>query len=102
MPEDLWSAAAAVAREHGLWFVSRCLRVNYESLKRRVGTAAQEAGSVAGFLELPAGPLVGQSAPPTTVLELTRVDGAKLTVRLEGHGAPDVPALATAFWQHGR
>ena len=102
MPKDLWAAAAAVAREHGLWFVSRCLRVNYENLKKRVGASAKEDGSVAGFVELPTGPLIGQSATPTTVIELARVDGAKLTVRFEGHGALDVPALTAALWQHDR
>ena len=104
MPEDLWEAAAAVAAEHGLWFVSRALRVNYESLKRRVGSVPEEEHGRGGasFVEVPAGSFVGQGVSPTTVLELSSGDGAKLTMRFDGHDALDVPALAAAFWQRDR
>ena len=101
MPQTLWEAAAAVARDHGLWFVSRALRVNYESLKKRAGSPPEKYRSVAGFVELPHGSLVGQPAPTTTVLELSSGD-ATLTLRLEGHDAVDVPALVDAFWEHHR
>jgi hypothetical protein len=51
MPTPLWQAAAAVARDHGLWFVSRALRVNYESLKRHVESLRGEDRSSSGFVE---------------------------------------------------
>ncbi len=103
MPGALWEAAASVAQEHGLWAVSRGLRVNYESLKQRVERAAKTGrSSAAGFVELDAAQLIGRSERVATVLELSSGDGAKLTVRLEGHDDLDVPALAAAFWQRDR
>ncbi len=103
MPDELWEAAATVAREHGLWAVSRALRVNYESLKQRVGRAREATGaSAAGFVELDAAQLIGRGEGATSVLELSSADGAKLLVRLEGHDTLDVPALVAAFWGRGR
>ena len=102
MPAPLWRSAAAVARDHGLWFVSGALRVNYESLKKHVESLPEEDRSAPGFVELPHGSLVGQPAPSATVLELSSGDGATLTVHVEGHDAVDVPALVDAFWQYHR
>ena len=104
MPSPLWQAAAAVARAHGVWFVSRALRVNYESLKKHLESLSEEDCGVADFVELPRGSLVGQPAGPTTVLELSGEDGTKLSLRLEGlgHDSLDVPALVAAFWGHSR
>jgi hypothetical protein len=100
MPEALWEAAASVAGKHGLWAVSRALRVNYESLKQRVERKGRPVRtSAAGFVELDAGHLVGRSERAVTVLELSSADGAKVAVRLEGHEHLDVAALAAAFWQ---
>ena len=103
MSEDLWDAAASVANQHGLWLVSRALRVNYAGLKRRVhakATRSPKTQPPTSFVEVPASTLLGQAAPRSTVVEVCRPDGAKLTVRLEGHGAIDIPALTAAFWQH--
>lgn len=100
MPAPLWKAAAAVGRDHGLWFVSRALRVNYESLKKHAGSPPEKDGSVAGFVELPRGTLVEEAAPTMTVLELSGEDGTKLSLRFEGqgHDSLDVPSLVAAFW----
>lgn len=112
MPQSLWQAAAAVAHDHGLWFVSRALRVSYASLKRHAGAAPATSSSgggggdvdvdVAHFVELPRTAAADESAAAsTTVLELSRGD-ATLTLRLEGSDAVDVPALVDAFWEHHR
>ena len=106
MPEALWEAAASVAQEHGLWAVSRALRVNYESLKSRVGRtrrgASRGGGGSSRFVEVNAGQLIGLSERAGTVVELSAADGARLTVRLEGREPLDVLALADAFWERGR
>jgi hypothetical protein len=101
MPEELWAAAVAVAREHGVWFVSRTLRLNYASLRQRLGPPPGDG--VAGFVEVPPGALVGAMAPAATaVVELWSKDGARMTVRVEGRGPLDVPALVEAFWRKER
>lgn len=101
MPEDLWAAAAAVAREHGVWSVSRALGVNYESLKQRVGSASEDTGA-AGFVEVSPGVLFGEASAQTTVVELSSGGGARLMVRIEGQAPLDLSALAAAFWQRHR
>ncbi len=103
MPEDLWRAAAALARDHGVWFVSNALRVRYEGLKKRAAPSpAGERPTAGGFVEVAAADLIGGSNGPRAVIELSDGDGAKLVVRVEGRDAPDVLALATEFWRrHG-
>jgi hypothetical protein len=53
MPTALWAAALALARQHGLYTTARTLRVDYGSLKKRLGPA--DAGGVPSpaFVELP-------------------------------------------------
>lgn len=111
MPEDLWDAAVGVAQKHGVWAVSRALRVNYATLGRRVEVAkaaapeAAEAGAprAGRFVEVDAARLLAPAAAPRVmVVEVTGKDGAKLTVRVEGVELPDVPALVESFWRRAR
>ncbi len=101
MPEDLWDAAARLAREHGLWFVSRTLRVSYESLKQRARREPRPQTSESGFVEISPVALPNPDSG-AAVIELSSPGGARLTVRLEGRGTLDVEALATAFWEQHR
>lgn len=101
MPKDLWDAAVKVSREHGVWAVSRALRLNYGSLRTRLEAQApsKSAGAceTSGFVELDATAVLSATAPATAVLELSRADGARMTIRLEGRGVLDLPSLAAAF-----
>lgn len=105
MPEELWEAAVSAAREHGIWAVSRALRVNYESLRSRVDGRARKGRSVTrgrgDFVEIDGAQVLGASQGGTATLELSRPDGASLTIRLEGRGAVDLLALAEVFWRSG-
>jgi hypothetical protein len=106
MPKELWDAAVGVAREHGLWAVSRALRLNYDNLKKRVdGALSADAGAgvveSASFVELTGAQLIG-CGRAAIVLELSDADGSKLTIRVEGREALDMQALADAFWRRGR
>ena len=105
MPDDLWDAAASVAQEHGLWAVSRALRVNYESLKRRAkATETRGAGvsCAASFVELEPMQLAGPTGHAGATVELSGSDGSKLTIRAGTHEVLDVAALADAFWRRDR
>jgi len=102
MPERLWDAAVALAREHGVYATAQGLRVNYDSLRDRVaaGPGKREGGKAASaaFVELgPAMPL-GPVSPTGPVVELTGADGQKLTLRLAGPGELDLPGLVREFW----
>jgi hypothetical protein len=111
MPEALWSRAASLAREHGVWWVSRSLGVNYQSLKRRVDAAEGEViepSRAAGgsesvsFVELDAEQFLGRGLGETALVELVASDGARLTVRLAGERNLDVETLAAGFWSRDR
>jgi hypothetical protein len=105
MPEPLWEAAVASARQHGVWAVSRALRVNYQSLRSRVeGLAGGERGGASAatsFVELDGAQVLGTPERGATTLELARPDGARLTIRLEGRGDLDLAGLVEAFWRSG-
>jgi hypothetical protein len=103
MPEELWVAAVALAREHGLCAAAHGLGVSYNSLQQRVqGTRAkrrESKGSAATFVEL-GPPLPFGGGGPT--LELTDSDGAKLAVRLAASEIIDITGLAREFWSRRR
>ena len=103
MPAPLWTAAVALAAEHGIYPIARALRLNYETLKARVGRSAdvERTGVTrsAGFVAVDGASLIGAGPPAGSVVELSGADGAKLVIRLAGREALDVRALAAAFWR---
>ena len=106
MPAPLWDAARRLAQRHGIYPIARRLRVNYESLKDRVGGGASASErstatrSAAPFVELrPPTRLAGASPPPPgPSVELVDARGATLTIRLGIGARLDVAGLARAFW----
>lgn len=107
MPEDLWAAAVALARVHGVYRMSQALTVNYETLRRRTTGPKKtrrggQSGPAASFIELGAGQFVGAPDPTATVVELADRDGAKLTIRFPGSKQVDLEGLANWFWGRGR
>ena len=61
LPEPLWEAAVALARQHGIYAVAHPLRLDYVGLKKRLAGASQTASKAArrpalktAFIELPA------------------------------------------------
>ncbi len=103
MPEPLWAAAAALAAEHGTYPIARALRLNYGTLKSRVGRIPHgeraEAARAVGFVEVDRGELIGSAEAAGRVVELSGTDGAKLVIRLNGGDELDVLGLAEAFWR---
>lgn len=83
MPEVLWEAAVELAREHGAWATASALGVRYDTLSFRL----KQAGGTTlpaqmAFVEVPAPPRA-RSAAQATVIEVSRADGTRLTVRLD-------------------
>jgi hypothetical protein len=98
MPAALWAGATALARTHGAYRIARALRVDYQSLARRVA----EAGGVAGpsgapsasFVELRGADLIGGA----TVVELSDGDGSRMRIQLGAGSTLDMAAaLVGAF-----
>ncbi len=103
MPEDLWSASVAAAREHGASAVSRTLGVKYEGLRKRLKLDLEVADATAQtFVEVNTAQQLDQGKRESITLELTSAGGARFTMRLEGDGNLNVPALVAAFWESNR
>jgi len=96
MPAELWAAAVALARTRGTYRMARALRVDYESLARRVAETGGEGTAETksdGFVELRGADLLGGA----TVVEVSDTDGARMTIRIGAGSALDATALVSAF-----
>jgi hypothetical protein len=95
IPETLWKAAVACAERFGPCLTTRALRLDYNSLKRRI---AAEGGSgevtSASFVEiLPPGGIPAAEC----VLEVESRQGTKLRIHLRRATVPDIALLARSF-----
>ena len=101
MPLALWTEAVALARSEGTASTARALRVNFESLARRVAEARAgadgDAGRVSAFVELSGAQVLGAAVPAGTVVDMSDGDGMRLTVRLSGGAPLDVAGVVHGF-----
>lgn len=106
MPEALWSEAADLAHEHGIYAVSQGAGVAYEGIKKRVQnevsrghplSRAQE-NAVGPFVELPMSSVSSGQAAEVAVIELRDGNGRSLSVRVMAQALSQVPELATKLW----
>lgn len=105
MPDDLWKAAVALARVHGVHPIAQALTVNFETLRRRTAESEKtkqggRAGS-ASFIQLDAGQFMASPDPTATVVELADGDGGKLTIRFPESRHVDLLGLVKGFWSRG-
>lgn len=103
IPEGLWTAAVQLAAEHGIHRTARALRLNSQSLRRRVeatvghGSPGKEAA--ASFWELaPPSARVRASGVGECIVEVEAADGRKLRVHWTGAAVPDLAALIGRVW----
>ena len=106
MPGELWSEAVSLAGVHGVYRISRALRVGYDSLRKRVEQVERGRGELgrgrarsSGFVEVDVARLVGSCEPAHAVVELSGADGAKVVVQLPRGEGVDVLVLAESFWR---
>jgi len=97
IPDELWSAAAEVARREGVSRTSAALRVEWNHLKRRMATSGVNSrqAMTPEFIELIAPP--AQSRRDCTV-ELEGRKG-KLRIHLSGASASELAALSRLLWE---
>lgn len=96
LPESIWEAAAELARAHGVYAVAQALRLDYMSLKKRIGEVASRRPdkSKPVFVEL--------IAPPPARGEECRIEfesthGSKMRIHWPVKVAPDWTALLRAW-----
>ena len=101
MPAELWRAAVALARDGGTYPIARAVRVDYESLARRVAEAdtSERGGAAASaeFVELTGAQLLGASSMSGPVVEMADPDGVRVTIRLTGGAPLDVAEVVHGF-----
>ena len=104
IPEELWLAAAAVARRDGVNPTAVVLHLDGGKLKRRMAAAGRLARKEppAAFVELlaPSQARSGSHGPEYT-LELEGRNG-KLRIHCPGAAAADLAVLSRALWDMAR
>ena len=104
IPAELWQAAIAVARVHGINPTVAALKLNYYDLQRRLsgGTARQDWCAPAPiFVELPAGSMCSGAGERGGV-ELVHAGGTRLIVHRGSVGSDELLAVVELFLRHGR
>jgi hypothetical protein len=91
IPADLWAAAVALAKQHGVWPTAKALHLDHSRLKRRVGNGEEDEKSSA-FVEL-----IPQGTMLYSTVEMEDGRGARMRVEVKG-AAVDVTALSRTFW----
>jgi hypothetical protein len=103
IPEELWASAAELAGEYGLAKTARALRLDYYSLKDRLGPSNQpispEAKTQPAFVELvPQAP----AAISECTVELEDPTGTRMRVHIKATALPDLSGISDAFWRARR
>ena len=103
IPQQLWQAACAVARQSSVGKVSRALRLDHGKLKRHAQrydkTRARSLGGIGGGfveVEMSAGPVAME-----WVVEVEDAGGRKLKMSMRGVSADDAAQVAGALWREG-
>jgi len=101
IPEPLWQAAVALARQHGLYAVAQTLRLDYVGLKKRLTGVSRTEPNVdhpgvekATFLQLstPRSP-----SNEECIIEFESARGGKIRIQWKGAAEPDWTKLLRAW-----
>lgn len=100
IPDGIWRDVVALAEAHGLHRVVRSLRLNYDSVKRRVAARAiapKKRDDAPAFVDLGLGSVGGEGS---CVVDLSVPGGIRLTVR--GVRPEHLSALVESVLSRGR
>jgi len=99
-PQELWSEAARLAQEYGVYRIAKALRLSYDSLKHHVPASAARAAkrkkTAAKFVELL--PWSSDLLPECS-LELENARGAKMKIQLKGAAMGELSNVTRLFWR---
>ena len=101
LPESVWQSAVELAREYGLYSVTRPLRLDYTQLKKRVEGAVDipKQAAAPAFVEL-----IGShpAAVSEYLIEFESSIGGKMRIQWKGSGAPDWISLLRGWRESER
>jgi len=103
IPEELWQAAAELARDRGLSATAALLKLSYYDLQRRLpaGDASRRNGPRAPvFVEVPVAPLAPSGEERGTV-ELVQAGGTRLILRFPTASPSDLLPVVQLFLRPG-
>ena len=95
IPDELWSAAAELARKDGVSRIAAELHLDGSKLKRLMGTKATLEKPAPAFVEL-------VTARAHSIAECTiELEGRRGTIRIQlrGASASDLAGLSRALWE---
>ena len=99
LPGELWSEAANLARQCGVYRTAKVLRLSYDSLKQHVhgdGHGHGKTPRTPKFVELrPLSP----AAMSGCSVELENVRGVKIKIQLNGGAVGELSNLARLLWR---
>ena len=100
IPEELWKLATELATEYGVHRTARALRLNDDSLRKRLATTntrsrTNSPTSSQPFVELLTAPI---GAASEATIELEDGSGKILRIHLKGGSVPDLVALTSTLW----
>jgi hypothetical protein len=101
IPRRLWTAAAELAKEHGVCQTAQVLHLEYRKLKQMAESASPVPRSKAvrkartSFVELVAPPPVGGAE---CLIELEGPRG-KMRIQWKGATTPDLAGLSRVLWE---
>jgi hypothetical protein len=96
IPGRLWNSAVKMAMHYGLSRTAKALRLNYYDLKKKIESRAIAPSSAPAFIELSP---VAIGSTPECIIECENKNGATMRIHCKGANAPDLNALAAAFWR---
>ncbi len=98
IPENLWTLAADLARECGVFRTARELHLDYSGLRNRLDSTetriVRNKPAPMGFVEVVPSPAAGFSE---CTVEIERGKGTKIRIHLKSREAPDLGVIGTAF-----
>ncbi len=102
IPEELWESAKKLTKNYSINEVSKCLRLNFSDLKKRVFGKNYQAVSKkkpAPFIELPSEKLFTQSE---CIIEMEDKNGCRMKMCFRGDTNFDLLELGKSFWTKNR
>jgi hypothetical protein len=102
LPKPLWQSAVELARSHGIFAVSRALRLDYTRLKKQVNvvngssasSASEREGSQPSFVELIG---AARARVDEYVIEFESGQGPKMRIHWKAATPPDWAGLLDAW-----
>jgi hypothetical protein len=92
IPERLWSAAAEAAQRHGVYAVSRAVRIEHSALRRRVEAGRDEVNAAPTFVELD-----NVTGSAGCIVELEKGNGTRMRICVHDGSAVDWSRMKEAF-----